>query len=194
MKTYGSKDSSPTLRNCTIRGSRVYGLNCWRSDPLIETCQFVGNLSYAMAMRIDSFVRLKNNTATGNGQNAIAIYESWPGRSGTWVKDNLPYTLLNYVGINTDQTLTIEPGVIVQFQNPERFVAGRWRVNRQWNRGATDSLYIDRTRQATGAMAANRLPQRVRRCHLNHEQLPYRIRRPRFRRCPYIYWSLTADS
>jgi len=40
------------------------------------------------------------------------------GRSGTWVKDNLPYTLLNYVGINSDATLTIEPGVLVQFENP----------------------------------------------------------------------------
>ena len=61
----------------------------------------MGNVSFAMAMRIDSFVRLKNNTATGNGQNAIAIYDSWPGRSGTWVKDNLPYTLVNYAGINS---------------------------------------------------------------------------------------------
>ena len=79
----------------------------------------MGNLGFAMAMRIDSFVRLKNNSATGNGQDAIAIYDSWPGRSGTWVKDNLPYTLVNYAGINSGQTLTLEPGVIVQFQNPD---------------------------------------------------------------------------
>ena len=111
--------ASPTISHCTIRGSRANGVAFLHSEARVANCQFAGNAGFAMAMRIDSFARLKNNTAIGNGQNAIAIYDSWPGRSGTWVKDNLPYTLVNYVGINAGQTLTVEPGVIVQFQNAD---------------------------------------------------------------------------
>jgi parallel beta-helix repeat protein len=113
------ENASPTLRNCTVQHSRWYGINLLNSDVLITNCQFLENGSFALAMRIDSFPKLQNNTAAGNGQNAIGVWDSWTSRSGSWVKDNLPYTLMNYIGVSGGKTLTIDPGVIVQFQYPD---------------------------------------------------------------------------
>jgi hypothetical protein len=117
-ETVRFEGASPTLRRCVVRLSRIYGLNFMRSDARIEQCQFTANGGYPMAMRIDSFPALQNNTASSNNPDAIAIYDAWTTRSGRWRKDNLPYTLLNYVGVSQDQSLTIEPGVTIQFQNP----------------------------------------------------------------------------
>jgi len=96
----------------------------------VQDCQFVGNAGYAMAMRVDSFARLKHNTAIGNGQNVIASMTR-AGASGTWVKDNLPYTLLNYVGINSDATFDHRTGRLGAIRESERIDARRWRTHRR---------------------------------------------------------------
>lgn len=123
-ETIRLEGAAPTLRNCTVRNSRVHGLTLLNSDPLIENCQFLNNGStntkaFAIAMRIDSLPRLRNNTASANGHDAIAVFDYNFGRTGTWVKDNFPYTLLNDVFILNKTKLTLEPGVTVQFQEPD---------------------------------------------------------------------------
>ncbi len=116
--------ATATLRNCTIRNSRMHGMTFLGSNPIIEDCQFLNNGStnanaFAMAMRTDSWPRLWNNTATGNRNDAISVFDYHVGRSGTWLKDNLPYTLVNDVYVDGGATLTLEPGLLVQFQNPD---------------------------------------------------------------------------
>jgi len=111
--------ASPTIMNSTISHSRDDGMLLLRSDLRIENCQFSNNGDFAIAMRADSFPRLLNNTAMDNGRNEIGVFDFNVNRNGTWVKDNLPYTLVNDVFINSGITLTIQPGVIVQFRDPD---------------------------------------------------------------------------
>src|SRR5436309_9957623 len=67
-------------------------------------------------MRTDSLPMLRNSTALGNGKNAIGVFGVSVSRSGTWTKDTIPYTAYEDVLVNNGVTLTIEPGVTVQFQ------------------------------------------------------------------------------
>jgi len=64
-----------------------------------------------MAMRTDCLPQLRNNTAQGNGKNAIGIFGGNVNRSGTWVRDTIPYTVYEDAYVNEGVTLTIEPGV-----------------------------------------------------------------------------------
>ncbi|MBI4661234.1 MAG: right-handed parallel beta-helix repeat-containing protein [Verrucomicrobia bacterium] len=117
------ESASPTIRNCTIRGSRFHGIRLFSSDPRLENCQFTGNGAankdaFALFMHVNSLPQLRNNTATGNAHDAIGVFDYHFARNGTWMKDNLPYTLLDDVYVDAGKTLSVEPGVVVQFQNP----------------------------------------------------------------------------
>jgi parallel beta-helix repeat protein len=135
------ESASPMLRNCTISNSRLNGITLFFSDARIETCQFLNNgptnsAAFAIAMRTDCFPQLINNTASGNGRDAIAVFGGDVNRSGSWGKDNLPYTLVQDTYIGGGRTLTIQPGVVVQFQNPDT------------------ALYVDGTLAARGTAGA----------------------------------------
>src|SRR5204863_5640946 len=93
------------------------------------------NTNFALSMRTDSLPTLRNNTAQGNGKNAIGIFGGGIPRSGIWMKNNLPYTVMDQVSVNAGVTLTIEPGVTVQFQDPG------------------DGLWVDGTLIANGTAA-----------------------------------------
>jgi hypothetical protein len=69
-----------------------------------------------MAMRADCLPVLRNNSAVGNGKNAIGIFGYNINRTGTWVRDNIPYTIYEEASVNNGVTLTIEPGTVVQFE------------------------------------------------------------------------------
>jgi hypothetical protein len=118
------ESASPTIRNCTISHSRLHGITFLLSDAVVEGCQFLNNGStnraaYALAVRADSLPRLRNNSASGNGHDAAAVFGYNFSRSGSWTKDNLPYTIVDDLFVNAGRTLTIDPGVIVQFQDPD---------------------------------------------------------------------------
>ncbi|HVY72058.1 MAG TPA: right-handed parallel beta-helix repeat-containing protein, partial [Verrucomicrobiae bacterium] len=113
------QNGSPALLNCTVRGSRKDGLILFASDARVEGCQFTGNGGFALSMRSDSLPKLRNNTATGNGDNAIGVFGSSFSRTGAWTRDTIPYTIVEDLYISSGQTLTLEPGTTVQFQGPE---------------------------------------------------------------------------
>lgn len=55
--------------------------------------------------------------------NSLLAQTSVPGGSvsGTWTKDNSPYQVEGDITINDNEILTIEPGVVVEFQDYYRF-------------------------------------------------------------------------
>ena len=124
--------ASPTLSNCTIRSGRVYGLSIVRGNPIIRDCLFTNNLNYALTADVQSFPRLSGTQATSNGHDAIGRHGGRLTSSGTWVRDNIPYTVIDDITIPADIRLDIEPGSIVQFQD------------------ASDDLFVDGTLKALG--------------------------------------------
>src|SRR4030095_10545694 len=99
------------LTNCKVRASAGNGLTIYGSDPRVVSCTFNNNTSFALTMRTDSLPVLRSNTAQGNGTNAIGVFGFNVSRSGTWTKDNIPYTVYEDVFINNGVTLPLEPGV-----------------------------------------------------------------------------------
>ncbi|HRY50596.1 MAG TPA: choice-of-anchor D domain-containing protein [Candidatus Paceibacterota bacterium] len=117
-ETVRCETASPTFSHCLFRGSRAHGLTLWSSQARIEQCQFVNNAALAISMDVHSFPILQNNTAAGNGQNAIGVLPGWTSRSGAWTKDNLPYLITDYIGVSRGHILTNAPGIVVLFEDP----------------------------------------------------------------------------
>ncbi|HEY6167304.1 MAG TPA: right-handed parallel beta-helix repeat-containing protein, partial [Verrucomicrobiae bacterium] len=111
-------DSAPPIlvTNCTIRNAAGNGMTLYNSDPRVLGCTFANNTNFALVMRVDSLPTLRNNSASANGKNAIGVFGGGIARSGTWTRDNIPYTV--YDDVYVQNTLTIEPGVTIQFQDP----------------------------------------------------------------------------
>src|SRR6185436_16175373 len=119
--------ASPTIRNCLIRLSQFHGLNLIASDPVVENCVFRENGgtnagAFAVVMRTDSLPKFKANTAASNRHDAIGVYGANVNRTGTWVRDNLPYTLTETTYVNSGAQLALEAGSIIQFQADVGFV------------------------------------------------------------------------
>ena len=124
--------AAPLLTNCTIRLASGNGLTLIGADCRVQNCAFNDNTNSAIAMRADSLPVLRSNTASENGRNAIGIFGFYISRTGTWMRDNIPYTIYEEAQVNNGVTLTIEPGTVVQFE----------RVN--------DGFYVDGTLVARG--------------------------------------------
>jgi hypothetical protein len=109
--------SGAVITNCAIRSSGGHGIRFLFSDPRVQNCVFSNNLNFAISMRVDSLPVLRNNSAQGNGANAIEVFANYVSRSGAWTRDNLPYTVTSDLYVNNGVTLTLEPGLAVQFTN-----------------------------------------------------------------------------
>src|SRR5262249_49486364 len=109
--------SAALITNCVIRSSAGNGITCYYSDARIQNCTFSNNTGFAISMRTDCLPLLRNNSAQDNGQNAIEVFGNNINRSGTWVRDNLPYSISSDAYVNAGVTLTLEPGLVVQFTN-----------------------------------------------------------------------------
>ncbi len=133
---FESPIASILITNCIIRDSFANGITILGSDPRVLSCTFTNNGAtnngLAIAMRGDCLPTFRNNTALGNGRNAIGIFGYNISRTGTWVRDNIPYTIYEEALVNNSVTLTIEPGTVVQFER------------------VFDGLYVDGTLVARG--------------------------------------------
>jgi parallel beta-helix repeat protein len=117
---------APLLTNCLFRLASGNGLTVYGGDPRIQNCAFNNNTNLAIAMRGDSLPILQGNSASGNGRNAIGVFGYYIPRTGTWFRDNIPYTIYEEAQLNEGVTLTIEPGTVIQFERPfdALYVAG----------------------------------------------------------------------
>jgi hypothetical protein len=109
--------ANPFLRNVVLRygsGDGIYG----RIDTggHYYDVQSIGNSGWAFyfhdAAFNPEFLRL---TATGNGKDAVAFDQGSISGLVTWRNAGLPLTLLGGIYVESDSTLTIEPGVELRF-------------------------------------------------------------------------------
>jgi hypothetical protein len=108
--------ASPTIRHCAIGSSSTYGLALSGAiAPRIENCSFVNNTLSAVSITPGAFPLLGNNAASGNGANSIAVQGGTLSQNGTWLRDEIPYTLQTDLVVATNSVLTIAPGTTVQF-------------------------------------------------------------------------------
>jgi hypothetical protein len=110
-------DSGVVITNCIIRRSGAHGIRVLGSDARIQNCVFSNNQAFAVSMTVDSFPVLRNNQAQANGQNAIEINGNSMTRGGVWTRDSLLYIVTASVDVSPGMTLTLEPGVTLQFTN-----------------------------------------------------------------------------
>src|SRR5713101_20900 len=109
--------SATVITNCTIRSSGGHGISFYLSDGRVQNCVFSNNVNFALSMNANCLPVLRNNTAQANGANAIEVTGNYISRSGTWTRDNLPYTVTFDLYVNNGVTLTPEPGLTIQFTN-----------------------------------------------------------------------------
>jgi hypothetical protein len=107
---------APLLTNCISRLAAGNGLTVYGGDPLVKNCTFNNNSNFAIGMRGDSLPVFQGNSASGNGRNSIGMFGYYITRTGTWFRDNIPYTIYEEAQVNEGITLTIEPGTVVQFE------------------------------------------------------------------------------
>ncbi len=116
--------SSPTIENCTISdngGTGVYAVD-GAPDPLIRFNSFTNN--GASPIRIGADMRVSDNTAAGNGVDAIQVIPEEITSNTTW-SNGIPTYIVNgsvavrHTSRSSDGskvvTLTIAPGVTVRF-------------------------------------------------------------------------------
>jgi len=107
-------NASPTLAHTTVRRSSWHGISLVGSAARISECHFESNALYAALMDVASFPLVTNNTAIGNGGNAIGVAGGMLNSSGVWQRGGLPYALVTDVTVATGHTLTIAPGNTIQ--------------------------------------------------------------------------------
>ncbi|MEW6620414.1 MAG: right-handed parallel beta-helix repeat-containing protein [bacterium] len=113
--------ASPIITNCTIGSSSNYGIYCYdaSSSPDISNNTFTNNNNYPIRIYANSVRKVVSNTFSNNTPNAIEVLAETINTSGTWTNQNVPYVITGtgdvYVQGPSTPTLTIEPGVVVKF-------------------------------------------------------------------------------
>ncbi len=111
------------IRNGSADGVWAYGSGVIHvSDSLIA-----GNAGYALEYANSTVApQLSGLTITGNGVDAIAFGSGSLSGARVWQNLGVPYIMLGSQDVAADGALTVEPGVVVQFdQYGQLSVAGR---------------------------------------------------------------------
>ena len=113
--------SSPTISDCSITDSASQGIYCdSNSFPPVDGCTLTGNGSYPITMYADGIEGITGTTTiSGNSPDAIEI----PGGSvdgkgddtAAWLDHGIPYVCTGSVTVSNAKTLTLDPGVTVEF-------------------------------------------------------------------------------
>ncbi|MDO8692314.1 MAG: Ig-like domain-containing protein, partial [Dehalococcoidia bacterium] len=107
-----------TVTNSIIRNSSHDGINGWYGGVAdISNTAFSGNQGYAVQFT-DGSVNpgLGGLTASGNITNAVALGPGTLKGAHTWEYTGIPYILTAEESVEVSSTLTIQPGVEMQFQ------------------------------------------------------------------------------
>ena len=112
-----SLQASPSVQHCRFTGSRDRGLTLIGSSSRVAFNEFKSNAGYAVFMDLNSFPKFERNSAESNGGNSIGVSGGTFQFSGTWVRDEIPYTLVSDTHLAEALSLSIDPGTIIQFQN-----------------------------------------------------------------------------
>ncbi len=111
-------NSQAVIENCSFENNNRFGVNAVNSSPTIRGCNFAGNLKGGVAAYTSgigsAFPTYENNTWSATDRVIVIgnIQES-----GTWAYAATPYLIKGELRVERNATLTIEPGVELQFLN-----------------------------------------------------------------------------
>ncbi len=126
----GTTGSAPAITNCTLSANAGYGINvAGGNGATITGCTFTNNGNYAIGAEPNTnLLGLTNLTATGNGaggvQNAIGYRGGGISTTERWLNGSLPREIIGFVQLNTNVTLTIDPGATIKFASVSLDVYG----------------------------------------------------------------------
>jgi hypothetical protein len=128
-----SNDANSLIEHAVIRygGGCCYygGLTLISASPTIQNTTLTNNQNYAIRANVASFPVLTSNTYTNNGVNGLAIEGGTISSNATWNMTDTGYFIINNVSVGVGATLTVNPGVVVKFQDGRGlFVQGSLRV------------------------------------------------------------------
>ncbi len=126
---------APELINSRVQFSRASGLAIVGGQATISGNTFHENGGFAVTATVDSFPAIQGSQATGNDANSIGRPGGTLMLSGTWTRDDIPYTITNDITVEESAVLTIASGTTVQFQDRD------------------DDLTVDGSLQAIGTAA-----------------------------------------
>ena len=110
--------ASPTFEYCLIQGSRQRCMTLIGSKAIIRQSHFFNNADYGVVIDPNTFPIVSGNTASGNAGGAndsIGVLGGTMAEGGSWMRDNIPYTITSDLTVGPNANLTIAPGVTVQF-------------------------------------------------------------------------------
>ena len=132
----GSDDANSLIDHAIIR----YGGSCCYSgdygavtlisaSPTIQNTALVSNAYYAIRADLNSFPTLVGNTYTNNGINGLALQGGTISSNSAWNMTDTAYFIIDDISVENGATLTINPGVVVKFNNSKSLlVQGTLRV------------------------------------------------------------------
>ncbi len=116
-----SNDANSLIDHAVIRygGGCCYhgGINLLSAPPTIQNTALMSNQNYAIRANVASFPTLTNNIYTNNGVNGLAIEGGTISSNATWNMTDTAYYLIDNVSVGAGVTFTINPGVVVKFQD-----------------------------------------------------------------------------
>ena len=93
-------------------GSGLY----MKSGPVNATgCTFSNNGAYGIFQEVNDSLLYKANTFTGNASGGVRVGGGTMTGSITWQAAGNPYVVTNHLTVAEGTTLTLEPGVVVKF-------------------------------------------------------------------------------
>ncbi len=125
--TVDAYNSVVTVTHSLIRNGSQDGVHGWSGGLVhVADSRITGNAGYALNYADGSLdPQLSNLTVTDNGTNAIAFGPGDLTGARLWKNLGIPYIMLGTQVIESDATLTVDPGVQVRFDQHTRLeVAG----------------------------------------------------------------------
>jgi hypothetical protein len=116
-----SNDANSLIDHAIIRygGGCCYygGITLLGASPTIQNTTLANNQNYAIRANVSSFPTLTGNTYTNNGVNGLALQGGTIAGNATWGMTDIAYFIADNVAVGPSATLTINPGVVVKFQD-----------------------------------------------------------------------------
>lgn len=121
-----------SFENCVFQASATSGLHAnSQSTCEVRNCRFIDNAGYPVSLMLNALPggvygdsQMTGLTATGNGEDAVAIGESFPVGDYVLEDTGLPYHILSGFGTQEGASLLIEPNVTIFFDNSAGLGAG----------------------------------------------------------------------
>lgn len=120
-----TNNASPQIDSCHIHDNTTYGIYCYDSspNPLVNGCSIFQNGAYPVFCYANQVSGFTNNSYLDNGLQQFCVSGGGVNYDATWEDPGIPYYIQGDLGVLGNDgpdgvtTLTLAPGVVIQFEN-----------------------------------------------------------------------------